>query len=778
MPAMAELQSPDFLTPLDGAARVLSTNFELTEKGLHRFTKRLQNFARDRNYFEDTKVGNPRSVEGIYNLTQDLSAAVLLDDGLKGFEEVRVISPRLETRNKGFTKGAPADYAREYGMETVRLRAIIAMERSGALSEYRAMELAGGKEPWEALAEHQEKWDKFLNRSRSFQAENSQPSGIQKKNAVLYGESTPRLGKTRLDDTGERVVAVAAASVVSPRVMKLVAPFAISSIFLESCAPGIPTSTVELPQPGVTSGEQSVPTEVVIPTPPVTEQAPQGDTTPFKNLAETYLGASAGVRFDYNELQSIASGGDGTTGEISSADAAVFLENANVYLRNVNALLPSGHPPLETSNIVVFWNGKSEDLARNAPLAIRKVGGDTYVYWLYNKDTGELSQSPLYNTFGSDVNLGYRAVRVPSGTTQDNVQVLWNGEAMVVEGATTEALPEVLNLNPSSGEFEQLSMDEIAADESINIFDANTFPEKFRDIANNWLEASDEEWALYQEFVEASRAEFFEQEGIAAEVAGLKDINPNLQSLWGIIYWVQHNREQVIANQMMPVVTPSELRMILEDEPAFESWQEEKQVPEGRAIVFYGFGNLAFYPPFEYNSQTHGPILGRKDLVIPNRNPTDHAEGNLAIVARLFPDDPDVVVNLVHMRTPPEGTYPYENTLYADIVVLDDNFVVPAGTVCEASSGYGDTLDPEVLPLGIVLGPPKIGGGNRASLEEIIGSLGKNISISHNVGESVGGLNIISCQHPTVGLEIETEMRGFGTADLLDERFAPWPWQE
>jgi hypothetical protein len=129
----------------------------------------------------------------------------------------------------------------------------------------------------------------------------------------------------------------------------------------------------------------------------------------------------------------------------------------------------------------------------------------------------------------------------------------------------------------------------LAKDERINIFDANSFPDKFRDVAKNWLTATDEEWKMYQEFVEASRAEFFQKEGITDEVAAMTGINENLRSLWGVIDWTQHNVDQVIADKTMPVVTPSELRIILEDEPVFTSWAEKEKVNGQKKHFFMAF---------------------------------------------------------------------------------------------------------------------------------------------------------------------------------------------
>jgi hypothetical protein len=539
--------------------------------------------------------------------------------------------------------------------------------------------------------------------------------------------------------------------------------------------PAIAPETVELPPVGIT---ELSPTEAIIPTPPVTEQEPQG-SAPFENLAETYLRASEGVRFGYNELQSIASGGGGTTGEISSGDAAVFLENANVYLRNVNALLPSGNPPLEADQIVVFWNGQSGDQARNAPIGFLEQGGDTFVYWLYNIDTGELSQSPLYNTFGPDANLGYKAVQVPDGTNQDNISALWNGEAIVVAGATTEALPEVLNLNPVSGEFEQLSMDEIAADASIDIFNANSFPERFRDIANNWLEASDADWQLYQEFVEAARQAFFSREGVTKqELGSITGINENLRSLWEVGYWIQHNRERAISEQLTCLATPQELLTLLQQEPRFDDWSTGifKNENGERMGQTHGSG-ATINNSGTYNSENVGPILGREDIATTAPIPTAPS-GNLLCLVQPFPDDPNRLIALVNTRAPLDSDSVQQHSLSAMLFVLDEQYSLPAGSMAFVSRP-GEMVHLEALPEEVLVGLPdfQYESSPRQGLFDALGS-GAGTSSFMGKGKIEGNVTLWSGFDPKTGLQVGVAMSRGSNAELVDGWSPAWPWKQ
>ena len=188
MPHMAEAQIQDLLAPPGGEQRVLPVSLDLTEKSLAKFSHKLNLYARSKNYFADNKDGTLRSPARIYEMTQDVSAAVLVDNGIQ--EDVQVFTPPLEL-HRTKTGNILGSEARSFGMESTRLKAIIALEQAGALSLGRAMELSGGKEPWIALADHKQGWQGFLNRSRSFQAKRAQPRVQDKtparENSVFYG---------------------------------------------------------------------------------------------------------------------------------------------------------------------------------------------------------------------------------------------------------------------------------------------------------------------------------------------------------------------------------------------------------------------------------------------------------------------------------------------------------------------------------------------------------------------------------------------------------------
>lgn len=310
----------------------------------------------------------------------------------------------------------------------------------------------------------------------------------------------------------------------------------------------------------------------------------------------------------------------------------------------------------------------------------------------------------------------------------------------------------------------------IAQDERIDIFDANSFPDKFREIAKNWLTATDEEWQMYQEFVEAARADFFEEQGITSEVAAMTGINENLRSLWGMIYYIQTHREEAIANRLMPVVTPTELRTILEDEPSFQRRDDEKKIPEGTVSVSYGLNSLAFYPPYEYNSSTHGTILGRIDVSI-GRDLSPGADGILAAMALPLPNNPNYVVELLAMKAPQGGGYDYDHILYADLVVLDENYILPEGTTCLVAR-VGEQVHAESIPSSQNIPPP-------TTIDKMYDALGTNVLVRHvvDLGSTLGGG---ACADPTTGLEVATEYsaRIRGGAGWHDTMFSPWPWQQ
>lgn len=325
--------------------------------------------------------------------------------------------------------------------------------------------------------------------------------------------------------------------------------------------------------------------------------------------------------------------------------------------------------------------------------------------------------------------------------------------------------------NPEENAWEY-DFDVIGGDERITVFDAATFPEKFRDIATNWLTASDADWALYQEFVEASRAHFFEREGITQEVSSMTGINENLRSLWGMIYWAQNNKERVIAEQLMPVVTPQELRMILEDEPLFQSWGEKQETDKGSRAFLYGHRGLTIGGiggPYSYDSDNYGPILGREDFRTP-RSPLGGIDGgDLALLARLFPDDPTTLVTIVSMKTPPDGGFTQTHALYAQALVLEENYTLPAGTTCYAARA-GEIYNSRPLPVDYHVQP-------LGSVAEWMDRLGFNLYFGHgDLNVDRAGLNAIACLHPQSGLEVVTWFSNYtintGRTSVI------WPWQQ
>jgi hypothetical protein len=427
--------------------------------------------------------------------------------------------------------------------------------------------------------------------------------------------------------------------------------------------------------------------------------------------------------------------------------------------------------------VVVFWNGLGGDAARNAPVGVVAQDGQAFAYWLVNGQTGELSQSPLYPSFAAEVSqrdLSYTRVLLPQGATPETFSAMWNGEAIFVQVATQGGDTEVLNLTSSVGAFEQIDLTELATAESINIFDANTFPGQYKEIATNWLTATDAEWQQYQEFVEAARANFFEKEGIADEVAAIPGINEELRSLWGVIYWVQNNRDEVIANQIMPVVTPYELRTILEKEPMFLSWVGKEDVNGQKKNFRYGLSSFAAGDkdsPYHYSSQNYGSILGREDFQA-GRVPTLGVGGSdLVLMSRLFPDDTNTLVTILSMKTPPDGGITQTHVLYAQAIVLGRDYTLPAGTLCKAARA-GEVYHAQPLPVDYHIRP-------MGSVEDIFNFLGFNLQFYHgDIDIDGAGFNVDACLHPETGLEIVTGIADYTINKGRAPTFLPWQQQQ
>lgn len=74
----------------------------------------------------------------------------------------------------------------------------------------------------------------------------------------------------------------------------------------------------------------------------------------------------------------------------------------------------------------------------------------------------------------------------------------------------------------------------------VNIFDANTFPDKYKAMAANPFSGTAEQQADYQSFLEAQREAFFVKQGIKDVVdrmAASGKIDPRQKNLWGMVYY-------------------------------------------------------------------------------------------------------------------------------------------------------------------------------------------------------------------------------------------------
>ena len=313
---------------------------------------------------------------------------------------------------------------------------------------------------------------------------------------------------------------------------------------------------------------------------------------------------------------------------------------------------------------------------------------------------------------------------------------------------------------------------------SINIFDANTFPERFRDIANNWLTAPDSDWALYQEFVEAARANFFEEQGITDEVAALTDINPNLKSLWGMIHWVQHHKEQVAGQQMTPVVTPNE-RLLLMKGTYFNFWSDKET---GGSL--YGFGEGDYNPlPGYFTSENLGPILGRTDVDI-FREPYYAANGDLALIEQL-PNDPDKALVVISMKSPLENGQSQRYELFGAIVSFKEIVLRGGDTVLGASPP--ETYPPAgvTLPSGseLKLPPLHLVDGSLLSRDTLFRLLGENITIiTYRTKADLSlpdgtTLRVYYLFDPVTHMELVGGINDYGQLDdSLERPPFTWPW--
>lgn len=404
------------------------------------------------------------------------------------------------------------------------------------------------------------------------------------------------------------------------------------------------------------------------------------------------------------------------------------------------------------------------------------------------------------------------ALMAACGRTVDNLESLDPGVSPTAEAKTTEAaapiaIPEfysdyltVFNTqtnmwerqNPAgvpvaqqTAESEwQIDYAELAKDERINVFDANTFPKEYKDIANNWLEyakthtnsETDAQWEDYQKFVEATRQEFFEQKGIADEVADIKDINPNLKSLWGMIYWTQMNLEKVRIDKIITLVTPAELKLILENEEGSELWEERVFSPSQNREITNINGSTGYPRELKAgltewnNPDLGGKILGRIDVQRLMGPFGFDILGDFALIARVLPNDPEAVLAIMQVKAA-SGSAGYRHRLYSEVVPLDPSFILPVGSICDLGK-VGDPESPRPLPEAIAYGQilqERFG----AVLDKLFQLLGKHVIFKgFYFPRLTNGYGVNGCVDPKTGLDLIGDIIEFGDTDRA------WEWQE
>jgi hypothetical protein len=121
------------------------------------------------------------------------------------------------------------------------------------------------------------------------------------------------------------------------------------------------------------------------------------------------------------------------------------------------------------------------------------------------------------------------------------------------------------------------------------------------------------------------------------------------------------------------------------------------------------------------------------------------------------------------MKTPPDGGFSQTHALYAQAIVLGENYTLPAGTMCEATRA-GEVYHAQALPVDYQI--PPLG-----SIDDFINFLGANLSYGHSdLNIDGNGLDVSSCLHPETGLET---VLGFSNYTINTGRPpVVWPWQE
>jgi hypothetical protein len=305
-------------------------------------------------------------------------------------------------------------------------------------------------------------------------------------------------------------------------------------------------------------------------------------------------------------------------------------------------------------------------------------------------------------------------------------------------GTPTEVLPTATAAKTKTPTDKPLFTD--AEVESANPFDDSTWPDRFKQTQEHPELATEQQWQDEYQFLLAVR----ENKGIA-KTAEFKDhINPQLQSLWNAVKWMQEHPDEVKIGELKLILSPVEYRAMIEESRNIEG--------------------LLPLPPNDFqgwNSEYVGPILGRDDIDS-QRHPFDSVIGELAGIGTIGEQN----VILIDIR----GTNGY-HILFPAIVYIGDGPTLTKGSRCLTEDTSRDPVF--VIPKDVKLPPLEVdGGAGFISWKDLYDGLGKIIRIFGGYGAEIRNIfgQSAKCFSPDLNLEMAH------SAQITNQQgnFSPW----
>jgi hypothetical protein len=328
----------------------------------------------------------------------------------------------------------------------------------------------------------------------------------------------------------------------------------------------------------------------------------------------------------------------------------------------------------------------------------------------------------------------------------------------------------------------------IAEFEKADVFKAETFPDRFKKVAEDPVSSTDKEWQDYQVWTEALREKFFKQEGFTVNLKNIIDPE-NMTSLWKMFSWQEKNKDRIVKEDIRVLATPQEIVSALNNSRQIvQSWKGP--LFEGDGYREYGIWST-FGPPnypndpwifgYPYFNSDYIPglLLKRKNAKIP-RNEFSEVVGDVAGVAwgRYGSDDETIV--FFHLLNGKK-----EHALFP-LIFPYGKIIFPEGTYC---------VDDHDKPTGIAAGehtkpmtlPKEFSYKGQHSPEYFLALLGKTIQVSeintiddpsmeNALEKKYGIINISNPLHPYFSMEMGGYVVDWHGA--VENPSPKWPYDE